>query len=406
MADKSITVLIVDDAADTRENIRRLLSLSVGFTVVGEAEDGDAAIRKTEELQPNVVLMDINMPGLDGISATEQICAAHPGTVVIVISVQGEMEYLRKSMIAGAKDYLVKPFGADELVDCIQKTWERELQRRVVQITQHPAARFTKASGKVIAVYSTKGGVGKTTMAVNLAALLASERRVSTCLLDLDLQFGDASVLLSLIPRRTISDLVNEQTLDKETLLSYMLNHPCGLKVLPAPLRPEYAEYVTAEHVGKVVALCREIFDYVVIDMPASFHETVLTTLDLTDRIVMVGAMDMPTLKNVKLGLEVMSRLGYAQDKVYLMVNRASYEYGIKFKDLEPAMGRPVDYYLPAEDSAVMTAANRGIPFVLDPANLKLIKRISELADALSGDSKPAAEASGGFFRWRKGAAK
>jgi pilus assembly protein CpaE len=411
MADKkNITVLIVDDAEDTRENIRRLLSLSVGFSVVGEAQDGGEAIRKTEELQPNVVLMDINMPGLDGISATEQICAAHPGTVVIVISVQGEMEYLRKSMIAGAKDYLVKPFGADELVDCIQNTWERELQRRVVQITQHPAVRFSQATGKVITVYSTKGGVGKTTMAVNLAAFLAAERRVSTCLIDLDLQFGDASVLLSLIPRRTISDLVNEQTLDKETLLSYMLNHPCGLKVLPAPLRPEYAEYVTAESVGKIIALCREIFDYVIVDTPAAFSDTVLTVLDLTDRIMMVGAMDMPTLKNVKLGLEVMSRLGYAEEKIFLMVNRASYEYGIKFKDLEPAMGRPVDYYLSVEDSSIMTAANRGIPFVLDQGNGKLVKRIAELAEAVCGDQNKSAEeaagGSGGFFRWRKGAAK
>jgi pilus assembly protein CpaE len=308
-------------------------------------------------------------------------------------------------MIAGAKDYLVKPFGADELVDCIQKTWERELERRVVQISQHPAARFAKSSGKVISIYSTKGGVGKTTLAVNLATLLATERRVTTCLIDLDLQFGDTSVLLSLIPRRTISDLVNEQTLDKETLLSYMLNHPCGLKVLPAPLRPEFAEYVTAEHVGKVVALCREIFDYVIIDTPASFQDCVLTALDLTDRIVMVGAMDMPTLKNVKLGLEVMNRLGYAEDKIFLMVNRASYEYGIKFKDLEPAMGRPVDFYLSAEDTIVMTSANRGIPFVLDPANAKLNKRIGELADALCSEGKQA-EASGGFFRWRKGAAK
>lgn len=407
MAAKSITVLIVDDAEETRENIRRLLSLSVGFAVVGEAKDGEEAIKKTEELQPNVVLMDINMPGLDGISATERICAAHPGTVVIVISVQGEMEYLRKSMIAGAKDYLVKPFGADELVDCIQKTWERELERRVVQITQHPAARLAKVSGKVISVYSTKGGVGKTTLAVNLAALLAADRHATTCLIDLDLQFGDTSVLLSLIPRRTISDLVNEQTLDKETLLSYMLNHPCGLKVLPAPLRPEFAEYVTAEHVGKVVALCREIFDYVVIDVPASFQDTALAALDLTDRIVMVGAMDMPTLKNVKLGLEVMNRLGYAEDKIFLMVNRASYEYGIKFKDLEPAMGRPVDFYLPAEDSVIMTAANRGIPFVLDQANTKLIKRIGELADALCSEGKQAeAAAGGGLFRKRKGVAK
>ena len=163
-----------------------------------------------------------------------------------------------------------------------------------------------------------------------------------------------------------------------------------------------------------MVALCREIFDYVVLDLPASFQDTVLTALDLSDRILMIGAMDMSTLKNVKLGLEVMNRLGYSDEKVLLMVNRASYEYGIKFKDLQPAMGRPVDFYLSAEDSMIMTAANRGIPFVLDQANSRLTKRISDLADAVCGEAKQEAAAEavaqggggGGLFRRRKGAAK
>jgi pilus assembly protein CpaE len=401
LADKPITVLIADDAADTRDNIRRLLSLSVGFTVVGEAKDGEEAVRKANELQPNVVLMDINMPGMDGISATEQICSSQPGTVVIVISVQGEIEYLRKSMIAGAKDYLVKPFGADELVDCIQKTWEREQQRRIVEINQNPTAKFSTATGKVISVYSTKGGVGKTTIAVNMAAMLASERQKNTCLIDLDLQFGDTSVLLSLVPRRTISELINEATLDRETLLSYLLNHPCGLKVLPAPLRPELAEFVTGEHAGKIINLARQVFDYVIVDLPASFHETALTALDMSDKIVMVGAMDMPTLKNVKLGLEVMKRLEYPDDKIYLLVNKASYEHGIRFRDLEPAMGRSVDFYLAAEDGPIMTSVNRGIPFVLEQTNAKLADRISELLDEVTGEGAKT-EQLGRFARRRR----
>lgn len=404
MAEKPITVLIVDDADDTRENIRRLLNLSVGVEVVGEAANGEDAVKKAGELLPNVVLMDINMPGMDGITATEQICQAHPGTVVIVISVQGEMEYLRKSMIAGAKDYLVKPFGADELVDCIQNTWNREMNRRVVQIGSSPAARFTSTSGKIISVYSTKGGVGKTTVAVNLATSIVAERKANTCLVDLDLTFGDTCVLLSLVPRRTISDLVQEQALDKDTVQSYLINHPCGLKVLPAPIRPEYSEYVTADHVGKILTLLKEMFDYVIVDCPASFQETVLTALDLSDRIVMIGAMDMPTLKNVKLGLEVMGRLGYPSNKIFLMVNKASYEFGIRFKDLEPALGRNIEYYLQADDTAVMTAANRGIPFVLEQSAAKLAKRISDLADEMCEDGKQAeAAASAGGTRKRKG---
>lgn len=402
MPDKGITVLIVDDAADTRDSIRRLLGLSIGMQVVGEAQNGDDAIKKVAQLQPNVVLMDINMPGMDGITATEKICAVHPHTVVIVISVQGEMEYLRKAMIAGAKDYLVKPFGADELVDCIHKTWQRESQRRV-SAEASLGAVVPKRPGKVISIFGPKGGVGKTTLAVNLAAVLSSDRKLRTCLIDLSLQFGDACVLLSLIPRRTISDLVSEHTIDKDTLAPYLLNHPCGIKVLPAPLSPEYAEYITPEHVNRIVSTCREMFDYVVIDMPASFQEVALAALDASDRIIMVGAMDMASLKNMKLSLELMKRLNYPTDKVFLLINRAGYDYGIKFKDLEPALGRPINFFIQTDDIAAVTATNRGMPFVLDDPDSKLSKRIFDL---VSEHIEPKTEQEEAVGLWRRRRAK
>lgn len=404
MAEKIISILIVDDAADTRTSIRRLLNLSIGMVVVGEAENGEQAIDKVAELRPNVVLMDVNMPIMDGIAATEKICADYPDTVVIVISVQGEMEYLRKAMIAGAKDYLVKPFGADELVDCIQKTWEREWQRRINHAIPHVDTK--KPPAKVISVYSPKGGVGKTTIAVNLASLLAADRRKKVCLIDLNLQFGDVCVLLSLIPRRTISDLVNEQTVDKETLMAYVLNHPCGLKVLPAPLRPEHAEYITADHVSRIISVCKELFDYVIIDTPASFQDVVLTALDASDRIFMTCAMDMPSLKNVKLGLQVMSQLNYNESRIFLIMNKAGYDYGIKFKDLEPALGRAINFFVLSDDITAMTAANRGIPFVLDQADTALAKRFHDLIDEHVDPKQEEALAVGGGWRRRKGVAR
>ena len=404
MAEKIISVLIADDAADTRTSIRRLLNLSIGMVVVGEAENGEQAVDKVAELRPNVVLMDVNMPIMDGISATEKICSEYPDTVVIVISVQGEMEYLRKAMVAGAKDYLVKPFGADELVDCIQKTWEREWQRRISQAIPHMATE--KPPGKVMSVYSPKGGVGKTTIAVNLASLLAADRRKKVCLIDLNLQFGDVCILMSLIPRRTISDLVNEQTVDKETLMSYVLNHPCGLKVLPAPLRPEHAEYITPDHVGRIISVCKELFDYVIIDTPASFQDVVLTALDASDRIFMTCAMDMPSLKNVKLGLQVMSQLNYNESKILLIMNKAGYDYGIKFKDLEPALGRPINFFILSDDITAMTAANRGIPFVLDQGETALAKRFHDLVDEHIDPKQEGVLAAGGGWRRRKGAAR
>ncbi len=395
-----LTVLIVDDAPDTRNNVRRLLGLTLGVEVVGEAANAEEAIKKIGQLSPQVVLMDVNMPGMDGITATARITSTYPDTVVIVMSVQGETEYLRRAMIAGAKDYLVKPFGADELVECIQKSWERETTRRAKATGGQGGG---KPDGQVLAVFSPKGGVGKTTLAVNVAAVLASERRAQVCVVDLSLQFGDVCVFLGLVPRRTLSDLVSEATLDATTIAPYFMQHPSGIKVLPAPISPEYAEYVVPDHILRVLSLCRTLFDYVIVDMATSFADTALTTLDAADRVLLLGNMDMASLKNMKVTLELMQRLGYSREKVLLVVNQAGYDYGIRFGDLETALSRKVDFYIHHDDIPAMLAANRGLPVVLDQPDSKLAKRFRDLVNEHLAPKQRGEEA---VSLWRRRQAK
>jgi pilus assembly protein CpaE len=334
---------------------------------------------------------------MDGITATEKICSEHPDTIVIMMSVNGENEYLRKAMVAGAKDYLVKPFGADELVETVYRCWKREWQRRVSQA--RPETPMEKPMGKVLTVYSPKGGVGKTTVAVNTAAALTSDRRRKVCLIDLNLYAGDVSVFLSLIPRRTISDLASEQHVDKDTFLSYLLSHPSGLKVLPAPLRPEHAEYVVVDQVTKIVNIARELFDYVVIDTPSSFQDVVISALDVADQVLLVSSMDMASLKNTKLALQVMRQLNYTDDKFTVIINKASYDCGIKFADVQPALGRAADVFIPDEPGIAVTALNRGMPFVLDQPGGKLSRKIIEMVREHIEERE---DQSGGLFGWRR----
>ncbi|MDD5092070.1 MAG: response regulator, partial [Candidatus Wallbacteria bacterium] len=185
-----IKILIADDNQETRDNLKKLFEAAEDVAVVGEVAFGDDALQKCDELSPDIVIMDINMPGKNGIEATEEITLKHPDISVIIISVQDEPEYLRKSMNAGAKDYFTKPFNPLELVSNIRKIYSREQKKS--SGVREDAPVESKVKGKVVTFFSTKGGCGKTNILVNMAVALYNhfpDRKV--VILDMKLQFGD-----------------------------------------------------------------------------------------------------------------------------------------------------------------------------------------------------------------------
>ncbi len=375
----AIKILIVDDVTETRENIKRLLYFEKDMMIVGEACNGEEAISQTEKLNPDILLMDINMPVMDGITATEKISLKYPKAAIIIISVQGEQEYLKKAMVAGAREYMVKPFSTDELIDTIRKVYDFE-QKRQVQLVTPSILRDLQRDPQLIAVFSTKGGVGRTTIATNLAVSLAEETRQKVVIVDLDLQFGDVAVMLNVIPKRTITELIQDiNQMEPELLESYLVSYPTGLKVLPCPTRPEYAELITGLHVEKILNILKQNYDYIIIDTPPFFHETVLAGLDLCHQILLVVTLDLPTIKNVKLGLEVLDSL-HLKGKVKLVLNRSSGEIGIKCEDMEESLGLKVAAHIPSDGRIVITSVNKGSPFVVANPSAKISESIKELA--------------------------
>lgn len=387
----AIKILIVDDITETRENIKRLLYFEKDMMIVGEAADGQEAVTQTEKLNPDILLMDINMPVMDGITATEKISLQYPKTAIIIMSVQGEQEYLKKAMVAGAREYMVKPFSTDELVDTIRKVYDFEQKRRI-HLTEPSIVKNMQRDPQLAAVFSTKGGVGKTTIATNLAVGLAQETRKRVCIVDLDLQFGDVAVMFNVIPKRTITELIQDiNQMEPDLLESYLVTHPTGVKVLPCPTRPEYAELITGSHVEKILTILKQNYDYIVIDTPPFFHETTLTALDLCHQILLVVALDLPTIKNVKLGLEVLDSL-HLKGKVKLVLNRSSSDIGIKCEDMEESLGLKVAAHVPSDGRTVISSVNKGNPFVVASPNVKISESIRELAYMImAGQSKPQA---------------
>lgn len=379
---KKIRVLIVDDVPETCENIRCLLHFEPGVEVVGEARDGEEAVAKAEKLRPDVVLMDINMPVLDGIAATEAISCHVPGSSIVIMSVQGEQEYLRQAMVAGARDYIIKPFTSDELTSAIYRVYELD-QKRQEKVQNLNTGSGGRPRGQVITVFSTKGGVGKTTLAANLGVCLSQEFGFSVALIDLDLQFGDVAVLLNITPRQTISDLAADfNQLDEELLEASLVRHSSGLRVLAAPLRPEYAEMVSPPLVEKVIKLLSNRYDYILVDTPGSFTDPGMVALDYAHQILLVLSLDLPTLKNIKLGLEVLDSLHH-KDKVRAILNRSNMELGIGPGDVEKSLGIPLAAQIPSDGRIVVGAVNMGRPFILSNPQSRVAESLRQLASEL-----------------------
>src|SRR4051812_3283866 len=396
MADR-IKVLIVDDIPETRDHLSKLLGFEADVEVVGAAGGGAEAIELATAVQPDVVLMDINMPGMDGITATEKLAAEVPNTSVVMMSVQGEADYLRRSMLAGAREFLVKPFSADELTASIRQVYtrERDKQSRFVVASTAAANNASHGDGdpgSVIAVFSPKGGVGRTTIAVNTAvAAPTAGKRVA--LVDASFQFGDVGVLLNLNPRnKSIGDLAAElEAGDLESLDPFMISHSSGVRVLLAPPSPEQAELITAQAVRRVIDRLRLDYELVIVDCPATFNDPTLAILDIADVILTLLTLEITSVKNMRLFLEVTEQLGYGPDKVRLVLNRADSTLGIRVTDVEHSIGRKVDHTIVSDGRSVVYALNRGVPFFLSNREAQVSQDIQRLAQVVAGAAPKAA---------------
>lgn len=382
-----IKLVIVDDSEQTRDNIAAIINFDKDIVIVGEAKNGAEAIEVVRSKKPNVVLMDINMPVMDGIRATQTLTEEGIEASVIMMSIQGEGEYIKRAMSAGARDYIVKPFGVNELVDTIKHVYDKDISKRKKTVT----TSVNKVDSKIISVFSTKGGVGKTTVATNLAVALSNLTGKKIVLLDYDLQFGDIAICLNLYVKNSMTELVKDFAnigQDPSLVEEYLLSHYSGVKVLAAPIRPEYAEYVTAEHTGKIIEYLKGRYDYIIIDTSHGFNDTVISALDMSDMIMYVSTLDLPSIKNTKNGLEVMKSLNYPKDKVRIVVNKSNESFGVNHKDFESALGETIWEMIPDDVASVTVSVNNGHPLVSHRRSSPVSKKLYKLAQRIMGDEK------------------
>ncbi|GAB4482754.1 MAG: AAA family ATPase [Anaerolineales bacterium] len=389
MADK-IRVLIVDDVAETRENVRKLLQFESDIEVAGTARSGKEAVQLTQDLKPDVVLMDINMPDMDGITATETIRQRDQVTQIVILSVQGDPNYMRRAMLAGARDFLTKPPMADELISAVRRAGqmaqaERSKTAQAAVVSAAVAHQMGNlANGKVIMVYSPKGGVGTTTVAVNLAVAL-NNSETNVALIDAKLQYGDVAIFVNEQGKNTILDLApRADELDAEVVESVMIKHAAsGIHVLAAPARPEQAEQVTADQFSKLIKRLRQLYAYIVLDTSSALNDITLAALDNCDVVVLIVTQDIPAIKNVRTFLDLLNSIGIKRERVSFVMNKYDKRIAITPEKVGENLKQPMAGAIPLDERVVIPAVNRGVPFMLDNKAQPSARAIFELAGSL-----------------------
>ncbi len=404
MAVHSIRVFLVGSDREAVNRYIETLAQIEDVDVVGEAENADSAMRMIRELLPNVVLVDDEIPD-DPYRLAEEIGQQFVNMAAILVSGSAAEDSYRKALQAGARDVLVRPVEPVALVDAVYRAYDFVKKRKTLVPVKPPEETRARPT-KVISVFSTKGGVGKTTVAVNLAVTLARKTKGRVVLWDLDLYHGMVAVATNVVQRRHITDLLNEiQYLDEDLLESYLEQHESGVMILAAPFTPEFADFVSADHVNKILDLLREKWDYVVIDMPSFFHEPTVAAMSQSDLILLVASLDLGTIKNLKACLMMMDNLHFSRAKLKLLLNRAGREFGVLPQDLESTLKMPIFVSIPADARNVLTGLNQGVPTAYAAPGSEFGRAFQLMAEAITGGKdlrQPQKKKWGFLSRWFK----
>ncbi len=367
------------------DKLREALAQQPGIEIVGSSEQAGAGSAALQGGHLDCVLHATSSSTLP----THEIATIRENTrVPLLLIASGEASSLLEDALgADVSDVLLLPALTENVVFAIRKA-------------THAPRRSTagaRKEGRIITVFSPKGGTGKTVIATNLAAALSKAGDRRTLLLDLDLQFGDAAIMLGIEPEKTIFDFVNAPgELDPDKLAGYTTKHKSGLDILPAPLRPEDAELVTEAKLGRLIEVARATYDAIVVDTSPFFHGPMLATLDRTDELLLICSLDVPTLKNVRLALGTLEMLSFPPARIRVVLNRANSKVGMKQREVEAALEVKVHYEVPS-DRAVPLSVNKGAPAVLSDPGSDFARSIEAMAKGIF----PKEEAKRGTSRLR-----
>jgi pilus assembly protein CpaE len=372
-----IAVALVESDPDERARLGDLIG--TGVSVFSSLDELAPRLGGT----PVVAILGPSCSVDGSLMAAERLLQQHAELGAILVAHELSTALLQQALRVGVKDVLTDPLSGDHVFEAIERV--------AATLKSVPTSGFggdlstddfDGELGQVITVFSTKGGAGKSVIAANLGVILAQRSEKPVVLVDADLQFGDIAVMLKLAPQHTIVDAVaGLDRLDQSMLQSLLTPHPqSGLQVLAAPLEPAFADQIGAAEMVKIVEVLRKFCSYVIVDTPAYFNDVVLGLIEVSDDVLLVAGMDVPNIKNVKIGLQTLRLLNTPKEKLRLILNRANSKAKLDVSEVERTLQVTADALIPS-DVVVPQAVNKGIPVVLASPRSSVTKSLEELAD-------------------------
>lgn len=376
-------ILVVQDSP-TAALLRQPLK-NEGHEVV-EAASGEEALDLVARYPIDLAIVEISLPGMDGHDLCRQLRAnaSFGASPILMLTFKTNIDDKVTGFEAGADDYLTKPFQSQELIYRVRLLLSRSM-RRVESQAQQPTR------GRIIALFGTKGGVGRTTIGVNLSIALQRRTRGRIALFDADFFFGDVALHLNLSPSRTIVDLIERIDLvDPEFLDQVLIPHSSGIRVLLSPRNPEEVESILPVHIERLLDLLAASYDYVIVDCQASYDERMLLILEKADAILLIIKPEIGCVKNMAVFSELAAKLRLPFDKkIHIVLNRSGSNSGIGPKDIERIFRRQIAFHIGSGGNAVVVSLNRGVPLMIEHPSHPFSIQVSQVADYLIRNMPP-----------------
>lgn len=395
---KTPSAMVVDQNIQARFEMKQIIRAS-GLTVGAESGFGIEAVTLAGDTRPDIILVAVNEPMERPLQTVEQLLSVYPDTPVVIYSESREIDSARRAMLAGARDFLPKPVRPEVLRDSVLKAMEAEENRRLRKSGQIQAA---PTQGTVITVFGAKGGIGKSTVATNLAVALAQQKAGSVVVVDLDTGFGDITGMLDVKPERTLFDLIRDLgKIDHDDIKKYLVKHELsGLDVLAAPGALEWRQ-TSADAVRRVIEMLARSYDKIILDTSGTLTEISEVAVDLATMVLWVTTTEYASVRDTIEAMRALKSLSYTEERTRVITNAISPDDGVRATVVQDALQRDVFWQIPY-DKKVRQGTHLGQPIVITAPQSVAARGFTDLATVIAGGRVDAGRKKFNGFRWRQ----